>query len=110
MLKTLAFLGFAAIAGRQLLKSGQSQSPPDQGQDMQSKAPSLNRRGRNSTADAVGEPGHRAFDLGISPVHPDGSARADEHFRPDIHGTVYPEDKEGLRSVTMKSARGPAGT
>ncbi|GAY22521.1 hypothetical protein SFOMI_3078 [Sphingobium fuliginis] len=50
--------------------------------------------------------GHRPVDL-EGPEHPDGSQRADEHYRPDIHATVAPEDKESLRPVTLKSARGP---
>lgn len=76
MLRKLAFLGIAAYAGRKLFQKAQGAS------------------------DATTGPGHRPTDLsGAS--HPDGSARADDHFRPDPHASVAAEDKESLRPATI---------
>lgn len=86
MLKTLAFLGIAAFAGRHLLKGRTGAEPAEKGTGA----------------------GHRPDDL-LGSEHPDGSTRADPHYRPDIHAHVDTQDRESLRPVTMKSARGPVG-
>lgn len=56
------------------------------------------------TEQSVGEPsdatGHVPTDL-LGDEHPDGSERADDHFRPDPGGSVDPEDRESMRPVTL---------
>ncbi|MFC3430585.1 MULTISPECIES: hypothetical protein [Sphingobium] len=107
MLRTLALLGVAALAGRQLLKGGRpTWSTPVTGNRDSAAEHDGQTAAHRQRADAPGEVGHRPVDL-EGPEHPDGSQRADEHYRPDIHATVAPEDKESLRPVTLKSARGP---
>ncbi len=98
MLRTLAFLGIAAVAGRALLKQGRFADDLPVG-----KEPVRHVRGAGAS---TGGPGHVPTDL-AGDDHPDGSARADDHFRPDPHASVAPEDRESLRPVTMKSATGP---
>ena len=54
-------------------------------------------------ADAISaqdDPGHTPADL-LTSAHPDGTQRADDHYRPDPTAPVAPEDREGLRPVTM---------
>lgn len=77
MLRKLAFLGLAAFAGKTLWNKHKA----DQ-------------------ADGRQVPGHRPTDL-EGDTHPDGSARADDHFRPDIHAGVAEADREGLRPATV---------
>lgn len=53
-------------------------------------------------------PGHRPNDL-MGDRHPDGSTRADEHFRPDPTARVSAEDREGMRPITMPAPHDPPG-
>ncbi|EZP74348.1 hypothetical protein BV96_00436 [Sphingomonas paucimobilis] len=57
---------------------------------------------------AASSPGHRPTDLS-GDRHPDGSSRADEHFRPDPTATVSASDRESLRPVTMPAPHDPPG-
>ncbi len=52
--------------------------------------------------------GHAPRDL-TGDSHPDGSGRADAHFRPDPTAPVAAEDREGLRPVTMPAPHDPPG-
>lgn len=108
MLKTLAFLGIVAFAGHRFLKNSASHQAPSGGGQPHRGTTKLFRSALEPKKGAAADMGHRPDDL-EGDQHPDGSTRANEHFRPDIHGTVDPEDRESLRPVTMKSARGPAG-
>ena len=49
---------------------------------------------------AAGGSGHVPLDL-YTDAHPDGSTRAEEHYRPDPHAEVEPEDRESFRPVTV---------
>ncbi|HKT76433.1 MAG TPA: hypothetical protein VJQ78_06845 [Sphingobium sp.] len=53
-------------------------------------------------------PGHAPTDLSGA-THPDGSARAEEHYRPDPTAPVPPEDRESLRPVTAPAPHDPPG-
>lgn len=52
--------------------------------------------------------GHVPTDL-LGDAHPDGSARAEEHYRPDPTAPVSDEDREGLRPVTAPAPHDPPG-
>lgn len=52
--------------------------------------------------------GHAPGDL-IGDEHPDGSGRADPHFRPDPTGGVDASDRESLRPVTMPAPKDAPG-
>lgn len=52
--------------------------------------------------------GHVPRDL-LSDAHPDGNARADDHFRPEPTAPVAPEDRESLRPVTAPAPHDPPG-
>lgn len=53
-------------------------------------------------------PGHVPTDL-HGAQHPDGTTRADEHFRPDPTAPVSAEDRESLRPVTAPAPHDPPG-
>lgn len=96
MLRKLAFLGLAAYAGRALFNrtKGTDASDPVAASDFDAAA---SRSGGQSAGDV---PGHPPTDLS-GEAHPDGSARADDHFRPDVHAPVAEEDRESLRPATV---------
>lgn len=88
MLRKLAFLGLAAYAGRVLFNRIRNPEAADAGRSPDG-------------APAAGDgPGHRPTDLS-GDVHPDGSSRADDHFRPDVHARVAEDERESLRPVTV---------
>lgn len=60
---------------------------------------------RSDTGSAVG---HVPADL-MRDDHPDGSERADTHFRPDPTGMVDAADRESLRPVTMAAPKDAPG-
>ncbi|NIJ18127.1 hypothetical protein [Sphingobium vermicomposti] len=82
MIRKLALLAGAGFLVKKLLNKGQANAPSS--------------------------PGHRPTDL-MGNRHPDGSRRADEHYRPDPTGPVAAEDREGLRPVTMPAPHDPPG-
>jgi hypothetical protein len=57
---------------------------------------------------AQDDPGHTPADL-LTDAYPDGTRRADDHYRPDPTAPVAPEDREGLRPVTMPAPHDPPG-
>lgn len=89
MLRKLALIGIVAAVGRSLLKG------------------SATSRG-TSALPAPGGPGHLTRDLSAT-SHPDGQTRAEDHFRPDPHAAVSPEDRESLRPATVAFSGTPAG-
>ena len=62
-----------------------------------------NERGKSPSS-----PGHKPTDL-MTDRHPDGSVRADEHYRPDPTAPVGAQDREGLRPITMPAPHDPPG-
>lgn len=57
---------------------------------------------------AQDDPGHTPADL-LTSAHPDGTQRTDDHYRPDPTAQVAPEDREGLRPVTMPAPHDAPG-
>lgn len=57
---------------------------------------------------AQDDPGHTPADL-LTDAHPDGSQRAEDHYRPDPTAPVSAEDRESLRPVTMPAPHDPPG-
>ena len=71
------------------------------------------KEGRFSPSDAqsgadVDATDHVPKDL-MSDAHPDGTQRADDHFRPDPTAPVDAQDREGLRPVTAPAPHDPPG-
>ena len=106
MRRTFAWLGVAAIAVGAVVRHrarSRATSKPDGDTRVLDGATTL---GNEPERDLVGtptdesSPGHAPTDLG-GDSHPDGGERADDHFRPDPHAEVSPEDKESLRPVTI---------
>lgn len=97
MLRKLALLGLAAYAGRALFRktTGSSSSDDVAASDFDAAATRSGARSAGTEAS-----GHAPTDLSGA-RHPDGSARADDHYRPDIHASVAEEDRESLRPATM---------
>lgn len=52
--------------------------------------------------------GHVPSDL-LGDSHPDGTVRAEDHYRPDPTAPVPPEDRESLRPVTASAPHDPPG-
>lgn len=67
----------------------------------------LGRSAATAGRTATSGPGHAPTDLENGRLGV--GERADEHFRPDPHGHIPPEDLEGLRPVTIKPGLTPAG-
>jgi hypothetical protein len=63
---------------------------------------------RPTHAAAASHIGHAPTDL-LGDIHPDGSQRAEEHFRPDPTAPVSAEDRESLRPVTSPAPHDPPG-
>ncbi len=100
MLRKLAFLGLAAYAGRALFNRTKGSEDTDAvaASDFDAAA------SRSGARSAGNVPGHAPIDLS-GDAHPDGSARADDHFRPDVHAPVAEEDRESLTPATMPPVR-----
>jgi hypothetical protein len=98
MIRTLALFAGAAFATKYWL-------------DRRDAAPSGDRADDSPLPDAISaqdDPGHVAVDL-LTDAHPDGTARADDHFRPDPTAPVAAEDRESLRPVTAPAPHDPPG-
>ena len=52
--------------------------------------------------------GHVPSDL-LGDRHPDGSVRADDHFRPDPTAPISTADRESMRPVTYPAPHDPPG-
>lgn len=107
MLRKLVFLGLAGFAAKKLIDRSVTANPATASTGGQS-ADTLSETGTTASQPDTTSIGHAPTDLG-GDTHPDGSERADDHFRPDSHATIPPEDREGLRPVTFEPARQPAG-
>lgn len=57
---------------------------------------------------AQNDPGHAPADL-LTNVHPDGTQRAEDHYRPDPTAPVAADDRESLSPVTMPAPHDPPG-
>lgn len=129
MLRTLAFLGLGVLAVRQFTKhglgtDGGGDGPQDRGRGMASTegrtvpiggVPERHAVGSSaghlpSAADnpAAGQSGHVPTDLS-GDDRPGADRPVDEHYRPDPHAAVAPEDRESLRPVTMPAPKPPPG-
>ncbi|MEJ7934828.1 hypothetical protein WG907_11225 [Sphingobium sp. AN558] len=100
MIRTLLLFGGAAFIGGKLQKGSKGHSV------------ALNDKSTgasdHSAPDKVSQQGHVPVDLLVD-EHPDGKARADEHFRPDPTGAIAPEDREAFRPVTAPAPHDPPG-
>lgn len=94
MIRKLALLAGAAFIAKKWLDQ-----PRDGG---------IAAKDRSSGQAGTSSPGHAPTDL-LGHSHPDGSMRADEHFRPDPTAAVSDEDREGLRPVTFPAPHDPPG-
>lgn len=94
--KIILLLGAGALA-KKLLSNKGSTSPASPNTDRFNDA--------RQSDEAVG---HVPSDL-LRDSHPDGSDRADAHFRPDPTGQVDAADRESLRPVTMPAPRDAPG-
>ncbi|HWV12842.1 MAG TPA: hypothetical protein VN110_06050 [Sphingobium sp.] len=92
MIRKLAFLAGAGFIAKKLFDRTRPDGQP------------------GSRAAQVSEPstGHVPADL-LGENHPDGTVRAEDHYRPDPTAPVPPEDRESLRPVTMPAPHDPPG-
>lgn len=88
MIRKLALLVGAGFIAKKLL----DRSRPDAGATA-ARSPSLQKTSSASST------GHVPADL-LGDSHPDGTARAEDHYRPDPTAPVLPEDRESLRPIT----------
>lgn len=103
MIRKLILLGGAAFLSAKFFnrpgsKDGRAQpaSPPT----------STKFDSGEATANADSSLGHAPTDLS-GDRHPDGSARAEDHYRPDPTAPVPSEDRESLRPVTAPAPHDP---
>ena len=99
MIRKLALLAGVGFIAKKLLDRSRSN------------APSPNRSStqfRPQTGVSATSTGHVPADL-LGDSHPDGTVRAEDHYRPDPTATVPPEDRESLRPVTAPAPHDPAG-
>lgn len=97
MIRKLALLAGAGLIAKKLL---------DRSRQDGATGPSEGRF--KPTYAATPAPGHVPTDL-LGDKHPDGSGRADDHFRPDPTAPVSAEDREGLRPVTLAAPHDSQG-
>ncbi len=108
MIRKLILLGGAAFLGAKFVNRPASGSAGDDRAQPASPPAGTRFDSGEATADADSSPGHAPMDLS-GDDHPDGSARAEEHYRPDPTAPVPPEDRESLRPVTAPAPHdGPA--
>lgn len=100
MIRKLAFLAGAGFIAKKLFDRSRS--------DAQLTPGSTTRRSRPSQASTEPSTGHVPADL-LGDSHPDGTVRAEEHYRPDPTAPVPPEDRESLRPVTAPAPQDPPG-
>jgi len=101
--KIILLVGAGVLAKKLLGRTGPPSSAPET-----SPAPSSETGASESRADTGSAVGHVPVDL-MRDDHPDGSERADAHFRPDPTGKVDAADRESLRPVTMSAPRDAPG-
>jgi hypothetical protein len=63
---------------------------------------------RSTGTSSAPSTGHVPADL-LGDSHPDGTSRAEDHYRPDPTAAVAPEDRESLRPVTAPAPHDPPG-
>ncbi|WP_097093030.1 hypothetical protein [Novosphingobium sp. Chol11] len=100
MIRKLAFLAGAGFIAKKLFDRSRSDAQPTPG--------SSTARSRPSQASTEPSTGHVPADL-LGDSHPDGTVRAEEHYRPDPTAPVSPEDRESLRPVTAPAPHDPPG-
>ena len=100
MIRKLAFLAGAGFIAKKLFDRSRSDAQPTPA--------STTARSRASQASTEPSTGHVPADL-LGDSHPDGTVRAEEHYRPDPTAPVLPEDRESLRPVTAPAPHDPPG-
>lgn len=105
MLRKLAILGLAAYGARKLIDKAAASGSLGETVPTALPGPRATLTDNSAASPSIG---HAPTDLS-GETHPDGSQRADDHFRPDPHASIPPEDLEGLRPVTVPPARQPVG-
>lgn len=98
--KIILLVGAGVLAKKLLARAGPSLPGTSPAASSEAGSPS-----RAETDSAVG---HVPADL-MRDDHPDGSERADAHFRPDPTGKVDAADRESLRPVTMPAPKDAPG-
>lgn len=98
MIRKLALLAGVGFIAKKLLdrsssdtRSGSTSAGPDA-----------------SSSSSTASTGHVPADL-LGDSHPDGTVRAENHYRPDPTAPVPPEDRESLRPVTAPAPHDPPG-
>lgn len=97
MIRKLALLAGAGFIAKKLLDRSRTDMQSGQGA----------RTTRNDAPSGTST-GHVPTDL-LGDSHPDGSLRAEDHYRPDPTAAVPPEDRESLRPVTFPAPHDPPG-
>lgn len=99
MIRKLALLAGAGFIAKKLLDRSRADTPLSS-----QSSPRFQPQAGASTTSG----GHVPSDL-LGDSHPDGTVRAEEHYRPDPTAPVPPEDRESLRPVTAPAPHDPPG-
>ncbi len=100
MIRKLAILVGAGFIAKKLFDRSRPDAQPAPG--------STTAQSRPALASSEPSTGHVPADL-LGDNHPDGTVRAEEHYRPDPTAPVPPEDRESLRPVTAPAPHDPPG-
>ena len=98
MIRKLILLVGAGFLARKLID--RSRSEPTTG--------SPKARFRSPQPSSGSSSGHVPSDL-LGDSHPDGTVRAEDHYRPDPTASVRSEDRESLRPVTFPAPHDAPG-
>lgn len=98
MIRKLALLAGVGFIAKKLLDRSHPDAQPGPGS-----ATAQPRAPETSPAPSTG---HVPADL-MGDSHPDGTVRAEDHYRPDPTAPVPPEDRESLRPVTAPAPHDP---
>jgi|GEM_PF-1998555 len=100
MIRKLAFLAGAGFLAKKLLDRSRA--------DTYSPGRSSTQFRPQAAGGSATPTGHVPADL-LGDSHPDGTVRAEDHYRPDPTAPVSPEDRESLRPVTVPAPHDPPG-
>lgn len=98
MIRKLALLAGVGFIAKKLLDRSHPDAHPGGG--------SSTTQPRAPEASPAASTGHVPADL-MGDSHPDGTVRAEDHYRPDPTAPVPPEDRESLRPVTAPAPHDP---
>ena len=100
MIRKLALLAGVGFLAKKLLDRSHPDAQPGPGSG------SATAQSRAPEASSAASTGHVPADL-MGDSHPDGTVRAEDHYRPDPTAPVPPEDRESLRPVTAPAPHDP---